>query len=95
MTTVFHGLVTMNSLFAASAWCLARPTRLSSAAVAVASVLWLFFNGPIEGHVLVVFTPQHGITESDLLSVVGMGLAVTGWWRAGRRRTRPGERAQT
>ncbi|MBY6367024.1 GGDEF domain-containing protein [Rhodococcoides corynebacterioides] len=88
MTSVFHGLVAMNSLFAASAWCLARPTRLSAAATAVASVGWLFFNGPIEGRVLVVFSPQHGITESDLLSVVGVAIAVTGWWRWRRARDR-------
>ncbi|MFC7960289.1 hypothetical protein [Rhodococcoides kroppenstedtii] len=88
MTSVFHGLVAMNSLFAASAWCLARPTRLSAAATAVASVGWLFLNGPIEGRVLVVISPQHGITESDLLSVVGVAIAATGWWRWRRARDR-------
>lgn len=84
MIQFFHALVVMNSLFAASAWCLSRPTLLSCGAVVVSSVLWLFLNGPLEGRVLLVLTPRNGITESDLLSVVGVAIAVVGLIRVHR-----------
>lgn len=75
MPQVFHALVIMNLLFVSGAWCLARPSRAAAVVVLVASVLWVLFNGPIEGHVLVVLSPgRHGITESDLLAVVGAGV---------------------
>ena len=75
MPQVFHALVIMNLLFVSGAWCLARPSRPAAVVVLVASVLWVLFNGPIEGHVLVVLSPgRHGITESDLLSVIGAGI---------------------
>ena len=81
--TLFHGLVVMCSLFASAAWCLARPTRLSSGAVAAAALLWLILNGPLEGRVLLTVTPENGLTESDLLSLGGFGIAVWGF-RASR-----------
>lgn len=87
----FYSLVAMCSLFAASTWCLARPHLLSSLAAAVASCLWVLLNGPIEGRVLYVVTPNHGLTESDLLSAVGLCIAAWGCWysiRARRRRQR-------
>ncbi|MCF8781353.1 hypothetical protein JYA75_10735 [Rhodococcus sp. PSBB066] len=80
----------MCSLFAASAWCLARPNALSSTAVAVASFLWLALSGPLEGRVLYVFNPGHGLTESDLLSFVGFGIAAWGFWASYRRYKRGG-----
>lgn len=89
----FYSLVAMNSLFAASAWCLSRPTMVSSTAVVTASIGWLILNGPIEGRVLVVLTPQNGITESDLLSVVGVGIGLVGFARAARTRRGPQRRA--
>ncbi|MGN5236403.1 hypothetical protein [Rhodococcus sp. SJ-3] len=87
----FYSLVAMCSLFAASTWCLARPHLLSSLAAAVASGLWVILNGPLEGRVLYVVTPNHGLTESDLLSAVGLCIAAWGYWysiRARRRRQR-------
>lgn len=84
--TYFHGLVFMCSLFASSAWCLARPTVLSSAAVATASLLWLILNGPLEGRVLLTVRPGNGLTESDLLAVVGFGIAAWGFQAARRDR---------
>jgi FtsH-binding integral membrane protein len=85
MNSLFHALVVMNALFASCAWCLAKPTVLSSLAAVVASGAWLVLNGPLEGRVLLVVTPENGLTESDLLSVIGMGIAVSGFWRASRR----------
>ncbi|MGB3771642.1 MAG: hypothetical protein WBF79_11185 [Rhodococcus sp. (in: high G+C Gram-positive bacteria)] len=90
MTQIFHALVFMNSLFAASAWCLAKPNALSVSAVTVASLAWLLFNAPLEGRVLVVFSVQHGLTESDLLSMVGVLIAAVGVARMMRRRSRDG-----
>lgn len=86
MNSFFHALVVMNALFASCSWCLARGTFLSSSAVVVTSVAWVLLNGPIEGRVLVVLTPTNGITESDLLSVIGIGIALVGYVRAARRR---------
>ncbi|MGU3435773.1 hypothetical protein ACNHUS_22485 [Actinomycetes bacterium M1A6_2h] len=86
MNSFFHALVVMNALFASCSWCLARGTFLSSSAAVVTSVAWVLLNGPIEGAVLVVLTPTNGITESDLLSVIGVGIALVGYFRAARRR---------
>ena len=88
MNQIFHSLVVLNALFAASAWCLARPTVLSVVALITASVAEVFFNGPLEGRVLVVFTRYHGITESDLLAVVGVAIAAAGLVRMKRRADR-------
>lgn len=74
---LFYSLVAMCSLFAASTWCLARPHTLSSLAAAVAAVLWFFMNGMLEGRVLYSVTPDHGLTEADLLS--GVALVISGW----------------
>ena len=44
-----------------------------------------------QGRVLYSVTPDHGLTESDLLSAVGLGIAVWGFWttrRNSRRRRR-------
>ncbi|MEU5842266.1 hypothetical protein [Rhodococcus sp. NPDC047139] len=88
---VFYSLVAMCSLFAASTWCLARPHLLSSLAALVASVLWVLMNGPLEGRVLYSVTPNHGLTEADLLSGVGVCIAAWGFrtTRNRRRRRRP------
>ena len=91
----FYSLVTMCSLFAASTWCLARPHLLSSLAAAVASVLWVLFNGPLEGHVLYVVDAEHGLTASDLLSAVGVSIAAWGTWTTMRRRRRFRRRRRT
>lgn len=84
----FRALVFMCSLFASAGWCLARPNVLSSTAMAVSSGLWLPLNGQLEGYVLYTLTRGHGITEADLLSLVGVCIAAWGFavsWRRGRR----------
>jgi len=85
---VFYSLVAMCSLFAASTWCLSRPHLLSSAAALVASGLWVLMNGPLEGRVLYSVTPNHGLTEADLLSGVGVCIAAWGLWATRNRRRR-------
>lgn len=84
-TNFFYALVIMNLLFVSSAWCLARPSLRASAVVVVVAVMWALFNGPIEGHVLIGFTLEHGITESDLLSVMAVVIAAVSAWRVRRR----------
>ncbi|MDH3046678.1 hypothetical protein QNA16_22805 [Gordonia alkanivorans] len=73
--SVFHGLVLLNLLFVTGSWCIARPTYRAAAFMAAVSVAWFLWNGPIEGHVLVTVTPDHGFTESDILSILGVGIA--------------------
>lgn len=73
--SVFHALVLLNLLFVSGAWCLARPTYRAAAVLACLSVAWLLGNGPIEGRVLVSITINHGFTESDVLSIIGVVVA--------------------
>lgn len=82
----FYALVVMNLLFVTAAWSLARPSVVSSAILTTVAVVWVLGNGPIEGHVILSFTLHHGVTESDLLSVVAVLIAALGAWRV--RRTR-------
>ncbi|OZE83918.1 hypothetical protein CH305_05545 [Rhodococcus sp. 15-649-2-2] len=74
-TDPFHALVLMNAVFASAAWCLAKPSWPAATSLVVASILWLFFNGPIEGAVLYVVDAHRGLTESDFLTVAGVILA--------------------
>jgi hypothetical protein len=76
MPAFFHGLVLLNLLFVCAAWTLAKPSRPAAWVLIAVSVLWILFNGPIEGHVLYSFTSDNGLTESDLLSVAGFGIAL-------------------
>ncbi|MDV7132550.1 hypothetical protein [Williamsia muralis] len=77
---LFYGLVLLNLLFVTGAWCLARPSRAAAVVLIFVSVLWVLFNGPIEGHVLLSYTPQNGLTESDLLSLAGLIIALRALW---------------
>ena len=73
---LFHGLVLLILLFVSGAWTLAKPSRPAALVLIAVSVLWILFNGPVEGAVLYSFTPANGLTESDLLSVAGLGIAI-------------------
>jgi hypothetical protein len=73
---LFYGLVLLNLLFVTGAWCLARPSRAAAIVLIIFSVLWVLFNGPLEGHVLLSYTSDNGLTESDLLSLAGLGIAL-------------------
>lgn len=65
----------MNAVFASAAWCLAKPSWSAAISLSVVSVLWLFFNAPIEGAVLYVVDADRGLTESDFLTLAGVILA--------------------
>ena len=53
-----------------------RVRRAAAVLLLPASLAWVLFNGPIEGAVLLTFSPDHGVTVSDLLGVVGATVAV-------------------
>jgi hypothetical protein len=40
-----------------------------------AAVIWLLVNAPVEGRVLLVLTPDHGITVADLQSFAAIIVA--------------------
>ena len=40
-----------------------------------AAVVWVLVNGPVEGPVLLVLTPSHGITVADLPSMAALVIA--------------------
>ena len=52
-----------------------RSGPVGAGVLAVLSVAWLLVNSPMEGPVLVVFTPDHGITGGDLAGFAGLALA--------------------
>jgi hypothetical protein len=52
-----------------------RVRRAAAVLLLPASVAWVLFNGPIEGAVLLTVTPDHGLTVSDLLGVMGAMVA--------------------
>lgn len=71
----FHALVLLNAVFACAAWSLAKPSWPAAGALTISSILWLFFNHPIEGRVLYSIDYQTGVTESDFVSAAGLLLA--------------------
>ncbi|MDH3017401.1 hypothetical protein QEN40_17355 [Gordonia alkanivorans] len=84
--SVFHALVLLNLLFATGAWSLVRPSYRAAVVMAFLSIAWLFGNGPIEGQVLVTINIDHGFTESDVLSIIGLGIAAVAVMRTRERR---------
>ncbi|GCD90669.1 hypothetical protein [Nocardioides sp. LS1] len=53
--------------------------RTGALLLAAVSVLWFLVNSPMEGDVLVVVMPGHGLTAGDLAGVAGLLVAVAGW----------------
>jgi hypothetical protein len=43
--------------------------------LAAAAGVWVAVNGPVEGPVLVVFTPEHGLTVADLPAIAAVIVA--------------------
>jgi len=74
-------LVWLVLLSAATSRCLARPSALSAVTTVVAAAVWLLVNGPVEGPVLLVVTPSHGLTVADLLSAVALVAALRAYRR--------------
>lgn len=55
-----------------------RGDRLAAVGLAALSLMWVLFNGPLEGPTLLVLSWSHGLTAADLISVVGLMIAA---WR--------------
>lgn len=83
---ILHSLVIMNLLFVTATWSLARPSVRASVLLVLVAVAWVLWNEPIEGRVIYFITIQHGVTESDVLSVIAVLIAVVGVWRVRRSR---------
>ena len=84
----FHATLLLNLLVVTGAWCLARPSYIAAVLLGALGVAWLFWNGPLEGRILFSVSRDHGLTESDLLSIAS-------WVVAGRtvqRATKVGKR---
>jgi hypothetical protein len=85
---LFYSIAAMNALFSSMAWCAAKPNRWSILAVLTFALIWPFVNGTLEGNLLLKLSSIHGITVSDLLSVLAVVIALVqgiGIHRARRR----------
>ena len=83
---LFYSIAAMNALFSSMAWCAAKPTKWSILATLTFAVMWPFVNGVLEGKILLKISSTHGITVSDLLSVLAVVIALVQTMRI--RRTR-------
>jgi uncharacterized membrane protein YfcA len=92
LNELFYSIATMNALFSSMAWCLARPNRWSILAVLAFAMIWPFVNGVLEGNLLLKLSSTHGITVSDLFSVLAVVIAVVQAMRI-RRARRDGQPA--
>lgn len=72
---LLHAGASLNLLFVSAAWSIARPSYPVTLLLIGASVGWLFLNQPLEGRVLVSLNTDHGFTEADILSCLGLALA--------------------
>lgn len=79
--TLFLPLAGLTLLLTATSWCLARPSKRSAVTTLVAAVVWILVNGPLEGPVLWVVTPSHGLTVADLLSAAALLVSVRAYRR--------------
>jgi FtsH-binding integral membrane protein len=88
---LFYSIAAMNALFSSMAWCAAKPNRWSILAVLTFAVIWPFTNGILEGNLLLAVSKTHGVTVSDLLSVLAVIVAFVQTLRIRRaaRRNRP------
>ncbi|MEJ5946770.1 hypothetical protein WDZ17_15845 [Pseudokineococcus basanitobsidens] len=84
--------VVLAALAAATLASVLRPGPLAVVAVAAAGVAWWLVNGPVEGPVLHVVSPSHGLTVADLLVPPALAVAVVAAALA-RRRRRAGDRS--
>ncbi|WP_428338375.1 hypothetical protein [Mycobacterium sp.] len=73
---LFYSIAAMNALFSSMAWCASKPNKWSILATLAFAVLWPFVNGILEGTVLLRISSTHGITVSDLLSVLAVAIAL-------------------
>ncbi len=63
----------MTSRFSVASFMSRR--RCFAVGLVAAATVWVLVNGPVEGPVLLVLTPSHGITVADLPSIVALVVA--------------------
>lgn len=88
MNELFYSIAAMNALFSSMAWCAAKPNKWSILAVLAFALIWPFVNGVLEGNLLITLSSTHGITVSDLLSVLAVVIALVQAIRIRRARRR-------
>jgi len=67
-------LVVLALLLTALVWVVVTGNLACAVLVLLLSAAWVLVNKPIEGAVLVPITQENGITSSDVLSVVALGI---------------------
>ncbi|WP_375482288.1 hypothetical protein [uncultured Mycobacterium sp.] len=77
MNDPFYSIAAMNALFSSMAWCAAKANLWSILTTLTFALIWPFVNGFLEGNLLLTISHNHGITVSDLLSVLAAGIALT------------------
>ncbi len=88
MNELFYSIAAMNALFSSMAWCAAKPNKWSILAVLAFALIWPFVNGTLEGNLLLKLSSTHGITVSDLFSVLAVVIALVQAIRIRRTRRR-------
>jgi hypothetical protein len=73
---LFRSVVALSALFASMAWCLARPNWASMLSTVGLAVLWPFVDRPLTGRLLMVLSDNKGVTQSDLISVLAVLIAL-------------------
>ena len=73
---LFRSVVALSALFASMAWCLARPNWASMVSTVGLAVLWPFVDTPLTGRLLMVLSDNKGVTQSDLISVLAVLIAL-------------------
>ena len=56
-----------------------RRRRWLAVGLVAAAGAWVLVNGPVDGPVLLVLTPSHGIHVADLPSMVAVAIAALLW----------------
>lgn len=59
--------------------------RVVAVVLVVLAVTWILVNQPVEGPILLVVTPTHGLTVADLPSLAAFAVAVALAWPRSRR----------
>jgi hypothetical protein len=88
LNELFYSIAAMNALFSSMAWCAAKPNKWSILAVLAFALIWPFVNGMLEGNLLLTLSSTHGITVSDLFSVLAVVIALVQAIRIRRARRR-------
>jgi hypothetical protein len=76
LATALVVLAVLVGLVASMAWVTATGSVVGAGLLLLLSAAWVLVNKPVEGVVLVPITQENGITSSDLVAVLGVGVAL-------------------